>query len=339
MSAGAHVVALGAAIGLSIWNWEPGDTTRSWRARSRRHALARHRRCSSTSRASRRAAVAALDRHARGRARRVLLAAARLDRRHGRARRAENLITLFIGHRTAVDPALRAVRDRAAAAHVARGGSQVPRDRLGRLGHAALRPRADLRRHRRTSFDGIARAIGDRSTPPTRCCSPASRSPPPGSPSRPRSRPSTSGRPTSTRAPPRPITTFMAVATKAAAFAVFLRLFDEALPDVAARLGPGARRARGGDDRDRQRRRDPAALAQADARLVGRGAGRLHARGRGRGHPARAPGDRLLPRRLPVDERGGVRRGGRARARVRARRRPLRSFEGLGRRAPGSRGR
>ena len=36
---------------------------------------------------------------------------------------------------------------------------------------------------------------------------------------------------------PTPITTFMAVATKAAAFAVFLRLFDQALGLVAARLG------------------------------------------------------------------------------------------------------
>ena len=41
---------------------------------------------------------------------------------------------------------------------------------------------------------------------------------------------------------PTPITTFMAVATKAAAFAVFIRLFDHAFGLVAARLG--ARRSR-----------------------------------------------------------------------------------------------
>ena len=43
--------------------------------------------------------------------------------------------------------------------------------------------------------------------------------------SRPRPRPSTCGRPTSTRAPPRTVTAFMATATKAAAFAAFLRIF------------------------------------------------------------------------------------------------------------------
>ena len=40
---------------------------------------------------------------------------------------------------------------------------------------------------------------------------------------------------------PTPITTFMAVATKAAAFAILIRLFDHALGLVAARLGAGAR--------------------------------------------------------------------------------------------------
>ena len=49
------------------------------------------------------------------------------------------------------------------------------------------------------------------------------------SPSRPRSRPSTSGRPDVYEGAPTPITSFMAVATKAAAFAVFVRFFDVAL--------------------------------------------------------------------------------------------------------------
>ena len=55
---------------------------------------------------------------------------------------------------------------------------------------------------------------------------------------------------------PTPVTAFMAVATKAAAFAIFLRLFDDALGLVPARLGAGAGGARHGHDRDRQRRRD-----------------------------------------------------------------------------------
>ena len=53
---------------------------------------------------------------------------------------------------------------------------------------------------------------------------------------------------------PTPITTFMAVATKAAAFAIFLRLFDEALGLSQLDWGPALAVARGDDDRDRQRR-------------------------------------------------------------------------------------
>ena len=122
---------------------------------------------------------------------------------------------------------------------------------------------------------------------------------------------------------PTPITTFMAVATKAAAFAVFHPPLRPRVRPLPARLGAGARRARRGDHRDRQRGRDPAALGEAHARVVGRRAGRLPAGGRRGGHAARAAGHGLLPGRVPADERGGVRGGGRARAGVRARRRHL----------------
>ena len=47
---------------------------------------------------------------------------------------------------------------------------------------------------------------------------------------------------------PTPITAFMATATKVAAFAVILRLFDHALGDRADQLGPRARGARDGHD-------------------------------------------------------------------------------------------
>ena len=57
---------------------------------------------------------------------------------------------------------------------------------------------------------------------------------------------------------------------------------------VAARLGAGARRARRGDDRDRQRRRDPAAIGEAHARVVERRAGRLPAGGRRGRHASSA---------------------------------------------------
>ena len=91
----------------------------------------------------------------------------------------------------------------------------------------------------------------------------------------------------------------------------------------AAGLGPGVRGACDGDDRDRQRRRDRAAVAQTAARLVERGPGRLPAGRAGGRLEARPAGDGLLRRRLPVHERGGVRGRGRARAGVRARRRPV----------------
>ena len=103
-------------------------------------------------------------------------------------------------HRAALDPALRAVRHRDAPRVVARVGAEVPDHRLGRLGDAALRPRAALRRDRRDRLLGdrrldrrrprLRRAAADRRS---RWCSS-------GSASRPRWRRSTSGRPTSTRA-------------------------------------------------------------------------------------------------------------------------------------------
>ena len=118
---------------------------------------------------------------------------------------------------------------------------------------------------------------------------------------------------------PTPVTAFMAVATKAAAFAVLLRLFDHALGLAQLQWGPGARRARRRDHRGRQRRGDRPALAQADARLVEHRPGGLPARGRGGGQRAGRAGHGLLPGRLPGDEPHRVRGGDRARAGVRAR--------------------
>ena len=208
---------------------------------------------------------------------RVLRAAAQLGPRHGRARRGPEPGRAVPRLRAALDPALRAVRDAHAARAVARVGPEVPDHRLGRLGDAALRPgvplRGDghdrLRRHRR------------RRRRPTRCSTPASRWSWRGSRSRPRSRRSTSGRRTSTRARRPPSPRFMAVATKAAAFGVMLRLFDVALIGSATTWGAGAGRARADHDRGRQRRRDRAVVAQADAGLLVGRPGRLHARRRG----------------------------------------------------------
>ena len=121
---------------------------------------------------------------------------------------------------------------------------------------------------------------------------------------------------------PTPITTFMAVATKAAAFAIFLRLFDHALGEAQPDWGPALAAlaavtiviGNAGAIAQRSLKR---LLAWSSV-----GTGRLPAGGRRRGHHARAAGHRLLPRRLPADERGRLRRRGGARAGLRARRRP-----------------
>ena len=57
---------------------------------------------------------------------------------------------------------------------------------------------------------------------------------------------------------PTPVTAFMAVATKAAAFGVLLRLFDVALIDAATTWGPALATLAVDHDRGRQRRRDRA---------------------------------------------------------------------------------
>ena len=119
--------------------------------------------------------------------------------RDGRARGRDEPGDAVHRLRAAVDPALRAVRDRAAARALARVGPEVPDHRLARLGGAALRPGAALRRdgldrlrddRRRGRRRQGRRAVPDRARADRR----------PGWRSRRRWRRSTSGRPTSTRA-------------------------------------------------------------------------------------------------------------------------------------------
>ena len=90
-------------------------------------------------------------------------------------------------------------------------------------------------------------------------------------------------------------------------------------PARQGRLGRGARRAGGGDDRDREHRRDRPGVAEAAARVFRRGAGGLHAGRCARRHGARREGRRLLPVRVSDHEHGRIRGGCRAGARVRAR--------------------
>ena len=134
---------------------------------------------------------------------RVLRAAADLRAGHGHPGRGAELRRALPRLRAAVDPALRAVRDAHPARALARVGPEVPDHRLRRVGDAALRPVADLRRD---GLDRLRRRRGRRRRrgATTRCSSPASRSCSRGSRSRPRWRRSTSGRRTSTRARRRP---------------------------------------------------------------------------------------------------------------------------------------
>ena len=83
---------------------------------------------------------------------------------------------------------------------------------------------------------------------------------------------------------PTPATTFMAVAVKAGAFAMLLRVLllvlgDPSLDLVGRGLAAGLRDARGADDDGGQPHRGPARVGQAHARLLEHRARRLHAGG------------------------------------------------------------
>ena len=101
---------------------------------------------------------------------------------------------------------------------------------------------------------------------------------------------------------PTPITAFMAVATKAAAFAVFVRFFDVALISEASDWQPALAVLAaisivvGNVGALGQR------LAEAAPRLLGGRPGRLHPRRPRRRHRSRGQRPRLLPRRLRVHE-------------------------------------
>ena len=163
---------------------------------------------------------------------------------HGRARAAREPRDGLPRPRAAVDPALRAVRDRDAARALARVGPEVPHHRLGRLGDAALRARVPLRRDRRDRLRRDRRGRSRRRCRRRRCCSPASRWRSSASPSRPRSRRSTSGRPTSTRARRRRSPRSWRWRRRPPRSACILRLFDVALIDAATTGGRRSRRWR-----------------------------------------------------------------------------------------------
>ena len=191
---------------------------------------------------------------ARGGARRVLRADADLGRGHVGARRGAEPRDAVPRPRAAVDPALRAVRDRDAPRDLARVGAEVPHHRLGRLGDAALRPGLPLRR------DGLDRLLRHRA--PRRATWPSD----PllltgialtlvGLAFKASVAPFHQWTPDVYEGAPTPVTAFMAVATKAAAFGAFLRLFDVALLDASADWAPALAALADDHDRRGQRRR------------------------------------------------------------------------------------
>ena len=215
---------------------------------------------------------------------------------------AQNLIVVLRRARAALDPALRPLRLGAAPRGVARVGAQVPDHRLARLGDAALRPRLHLRRlgldrlRRDRDRASAARSLDD----PLLLIGIALAAT--GLAFKLSIAPFHQWTPDVYQGAPTPVTAFMAVATKAAVFCVFVRFFDVALGPAVDELAAGARGARGRLDRRRQRRRARPGLAQAAARLLGRRPGRLHAGRRGRRQRGRRQRAGLLPRRLHADE-------------------------------------
>ena len=133
---------------------------------------------------------------------------------------------------------------------------------------------------------------------------------------------------------PTPITAFMAVATKAAAFAVFVRFFDVALAPQAGDWQPALAVLAAisivvGN---------VGALGQRSLKRMlgysGRRPGRLHPRRPGRRQRGRSQRPRLLPRRLRVHEPRRLRGDRRPRARDRPTATTSARSQGLGRERP-----
>ena len=151
---------------------------------------------------------------------------------------AENLVTLFVGLELLSIPLYVLCAGRDAARHLAGVGAEVPGGRLGRA-----RPRCSTGWRWSTAPPGTptSRASPTRwataSRSPTRCCSPAWRWSRPGLAFKASVAPFHQWTPDVYQGAPTPITSFMAVATKVAAFAILLRFFDHALPSRPDRSG------------------------------------------------------------------------------------------------------
>ena len=271
------LVSLGAAIGLTIWVWEPGDT-----APIVEGALAVDTLALGMSMLFYVAGIVTVLLSLRGRRPCARPApgeyfALLLGSITGWWcwPQAENLITLFIGLELLSIPLYVLCASEVRRATSLEAGLKYLV--IGSVGSATLLYGLALvygaTGPDRLRRDRAARSA-TRSRSATRCCSPASRSPPPGSRSRRRWRRSTSGRRTSTRAPPRrsprswrwPPRRRRSRSSCASSTTRWRDTQLDWAPALAALAAVTIVIGNVG--------RDPAALAQADARLVGRGPGR-----------------------------------------------------------------
>ncbi len=152
---------------------------------------------------------------------------------------AQNTVALFVGLELLSIPLYVLCATETAPRALAGVGAEVPDHRLGRLGHAAVRPGDDLRRDRldrlRHDRQPPCRAAAWRTDPLTLTgialcvaglCFKASVAP------------FHQWTPDVYEGAPTPVTAFMAVTTKVAALGVFLRFFDVALIGAQASWGP-----------------------------------------------------------------------------------------------------
>ena len=241
-------VSLLTAIGLSIWIWEPGD-----QAPTVAGALTADTLAVGVSMLFYVAGLFAVLLSLRATAvreagaRRVPLAAARLDRGHGGAGRRREPDRVLRRARAAVDPAVRAVRHRAAAraprwspASSTWSSARWARPRCCTGLPRSTAPRGtDLLRGHPAARSARTAEWGS----PTPCCSPASPCRSTGLAFKASVAPFHQWTPDVYQGAPTPITSFMAVATKAAAFAIFLRFFDDTLINSQVEWAPRWRRS------------------------------------------------------------------------------------------------
>ena len=185
--------------------------------------------------------------------------------------------------RAALDPALRALRLGPPAGALARVRPQVPDHRLDRLGDAcSTASRCSTAPRARPTSPGSPHAVGPGGNGNDTLVLIGTAMVATGLAFKTSLAPFHQWTPDVYQGAPTPVTAFMAVATKAAAFIALARLFEVALGPIAHDWKPALAALAVDLDRGRQHRRPRPGLAEAADGLLGHRPGRLHA-GRDRG--------------------------------------------------------